>query len=782
MKIFKRILKVIGYLVLLLLVIGIYSGVTYYYQFKVKPDKELKAFTGSNFKYDFNEGQLHIPTERFSDFKVIDSVASTTLNTTMHRKTISLNGTWKITEGNFDEIPTEFKHSVPVPGFADLATPAFDGVGDTEPLLGLGFLKPSQLMSNMKFEDKKREAFWYKKVFSVKGKIPAVVQLKVHRAQYGSAVWLNGVKLGENGRNYQPGFYDASKVLKGNGEQNELIVRVGTSVTFSQNNQNIYGDVLEKKRHLPGIYDNVELILSGNLRIEKVQVIPNIKKQTAKVIAWIENKGKEVETSIKFNINKYKTNIIVGEVETDIFSIDKNKVKLIEVEIPIRNCEMWSPESPNLYTLNTISENDALQTRFGMREFYFDKTTKVPTLNEKSYYLRGTSVPFFRYIENPYRKDEVWNDQWVRTVFKRFKEMNWNIVRFHVGSVPSMWYRIADEEGMIIQDEYAVWGLHLFRMGIPLETFVEEYVGWMEEHWNYASILIWDSQNESTQDVEPRTGWALNIVRTLDQSNRPWDNGWGNVQSDTDTKEKHPYIYIDAMFNPFGGDLAEYPSLDIFNKTKPDSIFLSKEGNPVLINEYSWLWVRRDGKGTYLTKAGFAKYFPNATANENFERYAYDSAAQTEYYRALRSAGVMQFAGLNSDYEGCNTTDIFSDIDSLTINPYIKKYLKDAFSPIGICIFNWSDSFKKSSKQEISIVLVNDTYQDWKGNIKLRIFKDKKSVWQQTIATSVDATGKSINQVTIPISNEGGKFKLVASIIDHQGKTINSRRKFSVLN
>ena len=156
----------------------------------------------------------------FSDFKVIntDSIDMPDFQNLAYlstkRKTISLNGEWQIAEGDFQNMPTEFNHTAPVPGFADLASPAFDGVGDTEMLIGLAALKPSQLMSAMRFKDKKREAFWYKKVFKIEDNIPAFAQLKVHRAQYGSAVWLNGKKLGENGRNYQPGFYDATVVLK----------------------------------------------------------------------------------------------------------------------------------------------------------------------------------------------------------------------------------------------------------------------------------------------------------------------------------------------------------------------------------------------------------------------------------------------------------------------------------------------------------------------------------------------------------------------------------------
>ena len=95
----------------------------------------------------------------------------------------------------------------------------------------------------------------------------------------------------------------------------------------------------------------------------------------------------------------------------------------------------------------------------------------------------------------------------------------------------------------------------------------------MEEQWNHASILIWDAQNETTEAVDPRTGMALNMVRSLDLSNRPWDNGWGAIQQPTDTKEVHPYIYTDAMFNPMGSELANYPSLSQFNNTDPIALF-----------------------------------------------------------------------------------------------------------------------------------------------------------------------------------------------------------------
>ena len=98
--------------------------------------------------------------------------------------------------------------------------------------------------------------------------------------------------------------------------------------------------------------------------------------KTAKVIAWVKNKGAATNTSLYFYIKKYQTDSIVGAVETALFSINEQETKLVEVEIPIPNCQLWSPENPNLYTLSTQSKSDELQTRFGMREFYLMKSPK----------------------------------------------------------------------------------------------------------------------------------------------------------------------------------------------------------------------------------------------------------------------------------------------------------------------------------------------------------------------------------------------------------------------
>ncbi len=780
MKIF---LKIFASLLVFLLLFAAYIGVNWYVQFSVKPEKELKAYNGDNVDYPFENGEFKLPQTTPATFNPLPTEKWDHPDQyKVERQIISLNGTWEIEEGDGSRLPSTFNHTVPVPGFADMAQPAFNQVGEVKTVLGPGMLKPSQFMTLMKFKDKNREAFWYRKEFVVHESIPQVALLRIGKAKYGSEVWMNGTRLGSNSRHFLAGSYDVSEVLKGNGESNELIVKVGTSITYNSNNKNTYGDVLEKTKQLPGIYDDVELILTGNSFIENVQVVPLMEKESVRVLTWISNgTDSELETRIRLFVKDRSTLEVNGAVESEIIQIPAGETILVDSEIPMDQIKPWSPESPELYTLNVITNNDHLSTNFGMRNFYFDPHTKVPMLNGKPYYLRGTSVPIYRFAEDPLRGDKLWNEEWIRSLFGKFKEMHWNTIRLHVGPAPELWYSIADEEGMIIQDEYAIWTFNLFRSGVKLDTLVAEYVDWMEERWNHASVLIWDAQNESVQKKEPRTGWALSMVRGLDLSDRPWDNGWGDVQKETDPIELHPYLYSGSMFNFFGKELRPLPPVDTFAHTRPDSTLFINEIHPALVNEYAWLWVNRDGEGTELTKQGYSTYFPEFTASDRFEYYAYNCALQTEYYRALRAAGVMQFAGLNSNFKGSKTSDIFMDIENLVIEPYIKSYVKDAFSPEAAILWLWEDQITPGTQKDISIVLLNDLPDPILKSVKLFFVKDYLEVSQTIIPpVEVGPSGKVIIETTLSFPTEPGDYKLIAEIIDQNNNPVRSVRKIEI--
>src|SRR5205085_2109009 len=202
--------------------------------------------------------------------------------------------------------------------------------------------------------------------------------------------------------------------------ENELIVRIGSSrnsVPLSIPN----GFDFEKERYIPGIYDNVELILSGTPHIINVQAVPDITGKQLRVHLNISNSGAATKSKTGFTIREAASKKIVGQLNKEI-NLPGGDNDIVDVTIPIKNCHLWSPEDPFLYTLEVSTDADETSTRFGMKEFHFDTISKKAVLNGKPYFLRGSNVTLYRFFEDSACKYLPWNSTWVRKLHKRFKQ------------------------------------------------------------------------------------------------------------------------------------------------------------------------------------------------------------------------------------------------------------------------------------------------------------------------------------------------------------------------
>jgi beta-galactosidase/beta-glucuronidase len=431
------------------------------------------------------------------------------------RRLISLDGTWQIAEGSLDQQPQIFNRTVPVPGLADMAKPAFAEVGTPK-------------------SGQHRKAFWYRRTFSLDRPVPAAARLKFFKAKYGTKVWLNGKLVGEHLPCFTPAEFDVHALLKGPGGGNDLVVRVGAHRDVLPKGMPDGFD-FEKISYIPGIYDSVELILSGTPRVANVQAVPDLEAKTVRVVAEIDGAGAVGDSKVVCRVREAASGKLAGEVEVPLPAGQQGRK--VDVRVPIRDCRFWSPEEPFLYELEVSTGADALRTRFGMRSFRFDAKTGRGVLNGKPHFLRGTNVCVYRFFEDPTRGDRPWREEWVRRLHRAFRSMHWNSIRYCIGFPPEMWYRIADEEGLMIQDEFPVWQGGQWPAELKSDALVKEYTEWMRERWNHPCVIIWDAQNES---VTTETGKAIKALRHLDLSNRPWDNGYGQPQSPSDSYEAHP--------------------------------------------------------------------------------------------------------------------------------------------------------------------------------------------------------------------------------------------------
>lgn len=684
---------------------------------------------------------------------------------TASRRVLSLNGPWQVAEGTMDTIPSQFEHALPVPGLVDMARPAFDEVGK---------------------KSAKRQAFWYRRTFTVEKAIPDVAILKIHKARYGTKVWLNGQLVGEHLPCFTPALMDVKRHLKGTGQQNELVIRVGAD-RESRPTDVPSGWDFEKYLYIPGIYDSVELILSGEPFIANIQTVPDIDGKKVRIIAELQS---SIETTcpVTCEVMEAAGGELVGKVTLSDVPVTADTVTKLDLVVPLQSCRLWSPEDPFLYKLRLSTGEDTAETRFGMRSFRFDAASGRAVLNSKPYFMRGTNVCAYRFFEDAQRGDKPWRAEWVRRLHEKFKSMHWNSIRYCIGFPPEQWYDIADEVGFLIQDEFPIWLLDKAPENPKAEKIIPEYTEWMRERWNHPCVAIWDAQNESHT---AETGKALQAVRHLDLSNRPWDNGWAEPQSTQDCVEAHPYLMV-GLFNRDWGN-ASFTSMKDMVKVSPTPSLNQAQQKlkvPIIINEYAWLWLNRDGSTTCLTGPVYEKLLgPNSTAEQRRVLYAKCLAAKTEFWRAHRKcAGVLHFCGLGYSRpgdkprpEGGATSDHFIDLENLTFEPNFEKYVRDAFSPVGVMLDYWGDDLPAGRQREFRVLVINDLYSDWKGEVHLRLLKDGTPVAAQGRSCTVPSLGSETLSFTQSVPSEPGEYTLTAELTAAGQQPIRSVRDAKVV-
>jgi len=683
------------------------------------------------------------------------------------RRSILLDGVWEVAEGSLDVMPDKFVRKVPVPGLVDMADPAF--------------IDPGPRVAERHLWDQKdhrRDAFWYRRTFELTGPIPAVSLLKVSKAMFGTRVFLNGNLLGDHLPCFTPGFFDARAALKSG--LNTLVVRIGADRAAVVGRAESAHDG-EKDRYIPGIFDSIELILSGTPHIEKVQIVPDIDNHSVSAHVWLQYANGPATEKLQVTVRESSTGRVAGTSESEVSAPAGDSPQEVIVSVPIRNCRLWTPEDPFLYQLEVRGSADSLQTRFGMRSFHFDVANGNAILNGRPYFMRGTNVTLYRFFEDPLRGDKPWREDWVRRLHKSFRDMHWNSVRYSISFPPEAWYRIADEEGILIQDEFPIWtgdtaGRH------DADELAVEYREWMEDRRNHPSVVIWDGANETR---DPAIASAIRKVRGLDYSSRPWDDGWDVPVDPGDPDTAHPYHFVFGPDQPFRmSRLARDPGTKAgLMIAQPYAEQKLRRKNAVVINEYGGLWLNRDGSPTTLSRQAYNYLLPaSATPDDRRLLYARIMAGLTEFFRAHRqAAAVLQFTGLGYSKPDGATSDDFTDIERHTRDPHFNTYVRDAFAPVGLMVDAWAEEYPAGVTQEFPVLLVNDLHEDWKGSVRFRLLEHGKILEEKTTPASINGLDTARVAFSISIPQRPANYQVEASLLTTPVRLVRSLRDFSVL-
>ena len=701
------------------------------------------------------------------------------------RTTLSLDGRWQIADGKSPtEIPAVFTHTVPVPGLANLARPAFNDVDKFISRENLANrirskLSPNEWLTNYwkGKVDQDRDFFWYRKTF----RAPAareVALLKINKAQFGTAVWLNGRKLGEYAGCFTASYFNLNDAMRWNAE-NTLVVRIGAHPAVLPDTFPTGSD-FEKIKWTPGIYDSVSVMFCDTPVIETIQVAPRIASSEVVVQTKVKNRGTNTATAtLGHTIRTWKGGKRVAASAPETVSLQPGEEKVFTQTLQIPDMHLWSPEDPFLYVVDSSTGGDSVTTRFGMREFRFDAATKRAYLNGKIYYLRGSNITLHRFLEDPLCQDLPWKDAWVRKLLGDIpKKMHWNYFRFCIGPVPDHWLDICDEVGLLIQNEFFVWtggpGWYKgYSRTHDADEMIRQYKDWMRDNWNHPSVAVWDANNETKDDIFGAK--IIPAVRPLDLSNRPWENSYNPPAGPNDPVEDHPYLMSGGYFGKLNFKMSDLEKMD----GKPNKGALPSDTNPPLINEYGWLWLNRDGSPTLLTKNVYAQLMgTNVTAGERLDMYAYLLGAKTEFWRAHRQyAGIIHFVYLTCSYPGVYTADHFADVTKLKLDPAFADYMGEAFKPLGVYVNFFQPTLRAGIEREFTVMMVNDESVPLSGQLTLTLETKGGKVLARTQQTfAIAEAGAQQCQMSLPIPKAAGDcvLKVVAQPADkgHREATV----------
>src|SRR5882757_8049191 len=300
---------------------------------------------------------------------------------------------------------------------------------------------------------------WLKKMVTVpsswKGKR---MQLHFEAVAGDAEIFVNGKPAGKHFGIFLPFDIDVTDVINV-GKENEIIIGIRKPSLFDKR-----GDYGRRNyqagsfwgQHIAGIWQDVYLVALPVIHVENVYIKPLVDSGKLVAEVTLSNEGnKEEQVSLNANAIPWnvKGNSISLQLPSVTIKIPPHSIIKTILSAPVKNnLKYWSPEAPNLFGLvvkavQGATTIDSKYTRFGWRQLSF-RGNKV-LLNGKEITMHGDSWHFLGIPQMTRRYAEAW--------YTAMKDAGLNAVRLHAQPYPSFYLDVADEMGILVLDETAMW-------------------------------------------------------------------------------------------------------------------------------------------------------------------------------------------------------------------------------------------------------------------------------------------------------------------------------------
>ena len=399
-----------------------------------------------------------------------------------YRQDICLNGSWQ-----FEPValPPGFKEGVdPVPQLPPLSADGWEKtpVRVPSPWNVNGFADKNGQGGDFRCYPSYPAAWentkmgWLRKTFAVpadwKGK---QVQLHFEAVAGDADIFVNGRQVGHHFGIFLPFDLDITAYLQ-YGQENELTVGIRKASLFDRRGP--YGRRTYQAgsfwgQHIAGIWQDVYVVALPDVRASEAYVKPLVDEDRLETEITISN-DKDAAETVRVEGQAFKWIGAGGAPEPNVatpgpsarlaaqaaltlapvtINIPAHSTAKVQLSAAVGNhLALWSPDHPNLYGLviRTSAEGrtvDSKYVRFGWRQTTFRGSQFL--LNGQPLVMKGDSWHFLGIPQMTRRYAWAW--------FTALHAAHLNAVRLHAQPYPSFYLDMADEMGILVLDETAVW-------------------------------------------------------------------------------------------------------------------------------------------------------------------------------------------------------------------------------------------------------------------------------------------------------------------------------------
>jgi beta-glucuronidase len=480
-----------------------------------------------------------------------NAFSQTAMTNAEGRKRTSLNGKWQIiidpyNSGNWMGVWQDKKAT----GKTDFVEYAFNGYNTLN--------VPGDYNSQSPELNYYENTIWYKKTFDYQ---PSGKRLFLHfgAVNYKAEVYLNSKKIGSHEGGFTPFQFEITGVVQSG--SNSVIVKINdardkTSIPAVGYDWFNYG----------GITRDVDLIETPASFMEDYFI--QLQKGSLNTIAgFVKIDGTKPAQKVRIQIPELKIDQLVqpGKGGRATFSF------------PVK-CQLWSPETPKLYTVKLVAETDTISEEIGFRSIEVKGTDIL--LNGKPIFLKGVNF----HEEIPQRRARAYSEADAIQLLTAAKELGCNFVRTAHYPQNEHIVRMAEKMGLMMWEEIPVWQQIAFADSTVPPKISEMLQEMLRRDKNRCGIIIWSMSNETApgKDRDHVLASTTQLCRSID-STRLISSAFNHVKYSGDSMVINDRLgaYFDVLaVNEYVGWYVPWPA-------KPGVLTVTSNFNkPLIMTEF----------------------------------------------------------------------------------------------------------------------------------------------------------------------------------------------------